>query len=314
MTATHRWTSEDMPELTGKIAIVTGANSGLGLEVSRALARKGAHVVLACRNLEKAGAAKADLERALPAASLEVMALDLADLASIRRFALAFSQQHPGLHILCNNAGVMAIPYRQTVDGFEMQFGVNHLGHFALTGLLIETILKTSEARIVTVSSMLHRAGRIDFDNLNGQKSYDKRAAYNQSKLANLLFAYELQRKFDACRAGALSVAAHPGYAATNLQFAGPEMAGSGWQKRAMALSNRLFAQNAAMGAWPILYAAVAPNVRGGDYFGPGNFMGMRGYPARVRSSEMSYNAALAQRLWSVSEALTGVHYEVLVT
>ena len=298
-----------MPDLTGRVAIVTGANRGLGSETTRALARKGALVVLACRDLERANAALERIRGDEPQAALEVLELDLASLASVRRFAESFAARYPALNILCNNAGVMALPYRQTADGFEMQFGTNHLGHFALTGLLLPHLLQAGDARIVTISSSYHRLGRMRFGDLNGRQSYGRWAAYAQSKLANLLFAYELQRKLEARGAEAISVAAHPGYAATELQLIGPRMEGSALRARLMGISNRLLAQSAAMGALPMLYAATAPGVRGGDYIGPAGFMQQRGHPKRTRSSPASYDRELAVKLWAVSEELTGVTY-----
>lgn len=313
MPTNNRWTVNDIPDQTGKIAVVTGANSGLGYEVVRGLAAKGAQVVLAARDKEKGEKALAALRKEFPAASLDLMLLDLADLASVRRFAEAFRQRYPALHILANNAGVMAIPYRQTVDGFEMQFGTNHLGHFALTGLLLPALLATDGARVVTTSSNLHRSGTINFSDLQGKDRYSPSRAYSQSKLANLLFAYELQRKFEEQGAKAISVAAHPGYSATNLQAAGPIMEGSRVKQGIMAFSNAVLAQSAAMGALPTLYAATAPEVHGGEYFGPGGPMEMRGYPKKVRSNEISYHKDLAETLWQVSEDLTGVHYSSFV-
>jgi NAD(P)-dependent dehydrogenase (short-subunit alcohol dehydrogenase family) len=235
------------------------------------------------------------------------MALDLADLRSVRSFADTLRARYDTLALLINNAGVMALPYRRTVDGFEMQFGTNHLGHFALTGLLLPAILATPRARVVTVSSGAHTNGSIDFDNLDGSKGYTPWRAYAQSKLANLLFAYELQRRFAAAGATALSVGCHPGWAATNLQAAGPRMAGARLRVRLMTIANRVLAQSAAMGALPILYAATAEGVNGCDYIGPTSWGGMRGYPGKVRSSARSYDVALARRLWQVSEELTGV-------
>ena len=227
MTDKRNWTAEDMPDLSGRVAAVTGANSGIGFETARGLARKGAHVVLASRDEAKGTAAMRELQSELPQASLELMTLDLADLSSVRSFAEAYLSSHDRLDILVNNAGVMAIPYRETADGFEMQFGTNHLGHFALTGLLLPVILDTPGARVVTVSSGLHRMGKIELGDLHGESGlqgkadYSKRGAYANSKLANLLFAFELQRRLDAVGSDVRSVAAHPGYAATNLQTAG---------------------------------------------------------------------------------------------
>ena len=311
MTKYDLWIEQNIPDLTGKVAVITGANSGLGFEAAKILAAKGAHVVLAVRDTEKGKQAAAEIKRAVPAASLEVLALDLASLASIRRFAEAFPAAHGRLDMLINNAGVMAIPRRVTADGFEMQFGTNHLGHFALTGLLLPLILKTPSSRIVTVSSGAHMFGKINFDDLQSERSYSKWGAYGQSKLANLLFAYELQRKLDAAGSGTISVAAHPGYASTNLQSVGPQMEGSKLGERTMSAANRVLAQSAAMGALPEVYAATSPDVRGGDYIGPDGFMGQKGFPQKVGSNSRSYDQRVAARLWAVSEELTGVSYTV---
>ena len=310
--AMHTWTIEDIPEQTGKLVVVTGANSGLGYQTAWALAGKGARVVLAVRDEEKGRAVAAAIQQAYPWAQLEVMALDLAELRSVRRFADTFRARYDTLALLINNAGVMALPYRRTLDGFEMQFGTNHLGHFALTGLLLPAILATPRARVVTVSSGAHTNGIVDFDNLDGSKGYKPWRAYAQSKLANLLFAYELQRRLAAAGATALSVGCHPGWAATNLQAAGPRMNGAQLRVRLITLANRALAQSAAMGALPILYAATAGRVNGCDYIGPTRWGGMRGYPGKVRSSPRSHDATLARRLWQVSEDLTGARYEVL--
>jgi NAD(P)-dependent dehydrogenase (short-subunit alcohol dehydrogenase family) len=309
---TKQWTVADMPNLSGKNVIVTGANSGVGYEAARAFAEKGAHVVFACRSRERAEEAAAELRQQNPELSIEIMILDLADLASVNDFAQQYNASHERLDILVNNAGLMAIPYRETTDGFEMQFGTNHLGHFALTGLLLDQLLGTKAARVVTVSSGLHRSGKLNFDDLQGTQRYDKRAAYSQSKLANLLFAYELQRKLATFGQVVISVGAHPGYSATNLQHVGPNMEESAIQRGIMTVANSLFAQSSEMGALPTLYAATAPDVNGCDYIGPGGFMNMRGYPVKERSSDASYDEADARRLWSVSEELTGVHYEAL--
>jgi NAD(P)-dependent dehydrogenase (short-subunit alcohol dehydrogenase family) len=309
MTA-NQWTSQDIPDQHGKLAVVTGGNSGIGYEAARELAAKGARVILAVRNAEKGQAAVAAIQRAHPGAAAEVMALDLSNLESIRGFAQLFRQRFEALPLLINNAGVMALPYRRTADGFEMQFGTNHLGHFALTGLLLPAILAAPNARVVAVSSGAHAPGQIDFDNLDGSKSYSAWRAYCQSKLANLLFAYELQRRFTAAGADAIAAGCHPGYAATNLQAAGPRMSGSRLGEQIGELGNRLFAQSAAMGALPTLYAATASDVHGCDYFGPMGLFGLRGAPGKARSSARSYDPVLAARLWQVSEQLTGVRYD----
>jgi NAD(P)-dependent dehydrogenase (short-subunit alcohol dehydrogenase family) len=311
--ASTQWTSNDIPNQRGKIVVVTGGNSGIGYEAALALAGKGAHVILAVRSAEKGQAAVTAIQRAHPGAAAEVMALDLSNLASVKRFAETFLARFEALPLLINNAGVMALPYARTADGFEMQFGTNHLGHFALTGLLMPAILATPGARVVVVSSGLHTSGVIDFDNLDGAKSYSAWRAYSQSKLANLLFAYELQRRFTAAGVAATVAGCHPGYAATNLQAAGPRMSSSRFGERVSELSNRLFAQSAAMGALPTLYAATAADVNGCDYIGPLGLLGMRGAPGKIKSSARSYDATLAAWLWQVSEQLTGVRYDLSI-
>ncbi len=308
----QHWTAADLPDLSGKTIVVTGANSGLGWESARALAGAGAHVVLACRDQDKGRAAEQRIRAAHPRASTELVPLDLASLADIRRAAAALRAAHPRLDVLLNNAGVMALPFRQTADGFEMQFGTNHLGHFALTGLLLEPLLATPGARVVTVSSGFHRLGAIRFDDPNWQRGYRRWPAYGQSKLANLLFAYELQRRLDAAGADVRSVAAHPGYAATNLQATGPRMQGSALLERLTNVGNALFAQSAAQGALPQLYAATAPAVRGGEYYGPDGVGEMWGHPTRVTSNARSLDRDAATRLWALSERLTGVGYDAL--
>jgi len=309
-TAPSRWTAADLPDLSGRLVVVTGANSGLGLQTARGLAQAGARVVMACRDLRRAQAAAETLRDESPAGALEVAALDLASLASVRDFAKGFAEREGCLDVLVNNAGVMAIPRRSTADGFEMQLGTNHLGHFALTGLLLGKLLAATAPRVVSVSSTAHRPGRIRFDDLQSERSYGKWRAYAQSKLANLLFSYELQRRAEAAGARLCAVACHPGYAATNLQFVGPRMEGASLMERVMALGNRLLSQSAAMGALPALYAAAAPDVAAGDYIGPDGFMENRGHPAKVRSSARSHDEASARRLWEESERLTGVVYD----
>jgi len=306
-----KWTADQIPDLGGKTIIVTGGNSGIGYEAVKQLARKGAQVVLACRDMEKARAAIASIASEQPRASVEAMALDLASLASVRSFAATFLAAHTTLDVLCNNAGVMALPYRKTADGFEMQFGTNHLGHFALTGLLLEPLLATPGARVVNVSSGAHRMGSIHFDDLQWERSYRRWGAYGQSKLANLLFTYELQRRCAAAGASLISVACHPGYAATNLQAAGPRMEGSTWMESLSEFANRVAAQSAAMGALPTLYAATA-DVHGGDYIGPDGFGELWGNPKKVQSNQRSHDTAAATKLWEVSEQLTGVRYTAL--
>jgi NAD(P)-dependent dehydrogenase (short-subunit alcohol dehydrogenase family) len=304
------WTESDIPSQAGKTIMITGANSGIGYEAARQLAAKGAQVLLACRDQTKGRQAANTIAAA--GGKVELVELDLADLASIRRCAEAVRGCYPALHVLCNNAGVMAIPHRTTKDGFEMQLGTNHLGHFALTGLLLDRLLSTPSARVVNVSSNAHKFGSMRWDDLQWQRSYRKWFAYCQSKLANLLFSYELQRRLDAAGAETISVACHPGYAATNLQAAGPRMQGSSIGESVMTFANRLFAQSAAQGALPTLYAATAPDVRGGDYIGPDGLGEQWGNPKKVQSNARSHDEQAQRRLWEISEQLTGAHYEAL--
>lgn len=290
------WTERDMPNMRGKVAIVTGANSGIGYETARALAQHGGTVIMACRNIDKANRAANQIRAFNPTGKLIVMPLDLADLGSVRQFAGKFKAEYDQLNLLINNAGIMIPPYDRTGHGFESQFGVNHLGHFALTGQLIDLLNNTPHARIVSVSSIAHRFGKIDFNDLNWQhRPYNAMQAYSQSKLANLLFTYELQRKLNGAGHNTIAVAAHPGYTATNLQG----------DTAMMNLMNRLFAQPQPMGALPTLYAATASDVQGGQYFGPSGVAEIGGNPERVKSNEQSHDLDTAQRLWTVSEALT---------
>ena len=304
MLPVREWTSENMPDQRGRVIVVTGANSGIGYEMARALAHKGATVVMACRS-EKKGADAADRIRdEQPRGDVEVMVLDLADLAAVQRFAGAFREKHGHLDRLINNAGVMRPPQRkETSDGFELQFGTNHLGHFALTGLLLDLMVRTAGSRVIAVSSLTHRAGRIHFDDLQSQRSYNAATAYSQSKLANLLFAYELQRRLEAAGSQTIVAAAHPGWTSTNLQR----------NYTLIRWLNPLLAQRPAKGARPALYAATAPGVAGGDYYGPSGFMELGGGPTRVGSSDRARDEAVAGKLWAVSAALTGVGYEELL-
>ena len=307
------WTADDMPAMDGKRVVVTGANSGIGFEGTKAFARAGATVVMACRSTERGERAASQVREAVPDATLDVRRCDLADLASVRDFAAGVRGTYDELHVLCNNAGVMAVPRSETDDGFETQLGVNHLGHFALTGHLLDRLVtSTGESRIITQSSGAHTMGEVDFADLHREGSYGKWEAYGQSKLANLLFAYELQRRLaDAGVEGTKSVACHPGYADTNLQYRGPEASGSRVRYGLMKVANTVFAQSAPKGALPMLYAATAPDVKGGDYYGPGGFLGMRGPPERQESSDASSDEDTAERLWAVSEELTGVGYDI---
>jgi NAD(P)-dependent dehydrogenase (short-subunit alcohol dehydrogenase family) len=297
------WDVQDIPDQSGRTAIVTGANSGLGLVTARELARAGASVVMACRNLDKGHAAVDEVRAAVPDAKVQLDELDLANLASVRAFADRFKAPHDGLDLLINNAGVMGTPRRRTADGFELQFGTNHLGHFALTTALLETMEGREDARVVTLSSTAHKMGRINFDNLNGDRHYFRWNAYGQSKLANLLFALELDRRLRAAGSTVRSLAAHPGYAATNLQSAGPPM----FDRLVMVASNALIAQSDEMGALPILYAATQPGLEGGTYVGPDGFQEQRGYPKLVQPSGRARDPETGRRLWEVSERMTAV-------
>jgi NAD(P)-dependent dehydrogenase (short-subunit alcohol dehydrogenase family) len=308
------WTAADIPDLSGRTAVVTGANSGLGYQTARQLAAHGADVVLACRDAKRGEDAMASISRAVPAASVEFAPLDLADLESVRGFAEAYAAAHPSLDILVNNAGVMAIPARLTADGFEMQFGTNHLGHFALTGRLLASLLARPGARVVTLSSLMAMMGRIHFDDLQAQRRYQRWSAYGQSKLANQLFAFELDRRARTRGLDLISVAAHPGYASTNLQAAGPKMAGRKLQARFMEAGNVIIGQSSSQGALPALYGATADGVAGGEYFGPRGLMGLRGQPKTIRLIRAGRDPEAANRLWEISEALTHVRYGQLDT
>lgn len=302
----EKWTAEQIPDQSGRIAVVTGANSGLGLATARALALAGGAVVLACRNLEKGTEAAAAIAATAPEVVVAVAELDLSSLASIRAFADRFSAEHEGLDLLINNAGVMAPPRAETADGFELQFGTNHLGHFALTGLLLGPMEGRDDSRVVTVSSTAHRYGKIRFDDLQGERGYGRWRAYCQSKLANVLFARELDRRLRAAGSTVSSMAAHPGYAATNLQSAGPPV----YERAVFAVANLVLAQSAEMGALSQLYAATRPYLDGGLFVGPDGFDEQRGYPRVVAPVKRGQDQATAERLWSVSEALAGVEYE----
>jgi NAD(P)-dependent dehydrogenase (short-subunit alcohol dehydrogenase family) len=302
-----KWNAGDIPDQTGRVAIVTGANSGLGLVTARELARAGAKVVIACRDTTKGDRAEAEIQAQVPGADLDVRALDLADLASVRGFVARLTGEHDSIDLLINNAGVMAPPRRLTVDGFESQFGTNHLGHFALTGLLLPTLMSAPKPRVVTLSSSAHRIGKMDFDDLQGERHYNNWRAYGQSKLSNLLFCFELARRATAAGTGLLSVAAHPGYAATNLQFAGPS---AFYEKAIMAVTNRVLAQSADMGALPTLYGATVADLPSGTFVGPEGFLEQRGHPHIVTAISRAYNESDWRRLWEISEEMTGVTYQ----
>jgi NAD(P)-dependent dehydrogenase (short-subunit alcohol dehydrogenase family) len=297
-----KWTADDIPSLTGTTAIVTGAGSGLGTITARELARAGARVIMAVRDTAKGERAAAAIRTDVPGAELTLRHLDLADLSSVRAFA---SEIEGPLDRLINNAGVMAPPRRLTADGFESQIGTNHLGHFALTGLLLEQLSAAPAPRVVTVSSGAHRIGTMRFDDLMWERGYNNWRAYGQSKLANLLFCFELARRAAQAGSPLRSLAAHPGYAATNLQFAGPTRF---YEKAMMTVTNHLIAQSAEMGALPSLYAAVA-DVPSGSFIGPDGFMEQRGHPKVVTAAGRAYDEAAWARLWEMSEQLTGVTF-----
>jgi NAD(P)-dependent dehydrogenase (short-subunit alcohol dehydrogenase family) len=315
------WTADRIPDLTGRRTVVTGANSGLGFHTALELARHGAAVTMTARDADKGAAARDAVLEALGTApgagSLTLAELDLADLASVHRFADGLEASGAALDVLVNNAGVMAIPRRTTVDGFEMQLGTNHLGHAALTLRLLPALVRAGRhdaaARVVTVSSTVHRRGRMNFDDLMGETRYDPWTAYGQSKLANLLFTSELQRRLDAARLPVAAYAAHPGYAATNLQAVGPRMSGSAMRERAMGWANRIFAQSAEAGALPSLYAATVPGLPPGSYIGPDGFFEQRGHPTVVDRSAAAKDESSAARLWEVTEDLVGVRFTDVV-
>ena len=304
------WTAADIGDLHGKVAVVTGGNSGLGYETALELAAHGAHSIIACRNPKKASSAVDRIKAARPDAKVETMALDLASLASVRSFSTALHQKVDKIDILVNNAGVMAIPRQTTADGFEMQFGTNHLGHFALTALLLDLLVASGAGRVINVSSTAHKLGRMTFDDLQREKKYGKWSAYGQSKLANLLFTSELQRRLEKAGLPVITAAAHPGYAATNLQFVGPQLEGSSFGATLTGWGNKLFGQSAAMGALPTLYASTAPDVKGNDFFGPDGFQEMHGYPKRVSRTAAAQSVEDARKLWERSLELTGVTYD----
>lgn len=306
------WNASDIPDQSGRSAVVTGANSGIGYVTARELARRGARVVLACRSEERGTRALDRLRAEVPSAQAEFRRLDLGDLGSVREFAQSYvGDGEGGLDLLVNNAGVMALPYRQTVDGFETQFGVNHLGHFALTGLLLPALLRTPGARIVTVSSAFHALANIDIGDLNSERDYRRWIAYGRSKTANLLFVHELARRLAATGSDVVAAAAHPGYAETNLQAAAPKMEGRKVVERVMWLGNRVVAQPAAKGALPSLYAATAPGVRPDSFTGP-RVLGWQGAPGRSWRAKWTLNDTASERLWEASEGLTGVRYAAL--
>jgi NAD(P)-dependent dehydrogenase (short-subunit alcohol dehydrogenase family) len=304
------WTAADIPDQSGRTVLVTGANSGLGLCSAEALAAKGAHVLLGCRDAAKGEAARSHVAAMATGRAPEVVALDLADLGSVRDAAQQVAGSVDRLDVLVNNAGVMGLPLHRTVDGFELQFATNHLGHFALTGLLLPVLSRTTAARVVTVSSNMHRVGRNDWSDPNWEhRRYLRWQAYGQSKLANLLFTRELARRAAAAGSSLVAVAAHPGHASTHLVPTSTEASRLGVVGRVVDAGNRLVAQSDSAGALPQLYAATMPDVFPGEYFGPDRFFQMRGHPTRVGSSAAARDDEAGRRLWELSEDLTGVTY-----
>lgn len=305
-----KWTASNIPAQSGRTALVTGANSGLGFDTALELARHGARVVLACRSKDKTEAAMAAIRAQVPEAQLEFLPLDLSDLASVRAAAAGFTARNQKLDLLINNAGIMAVPLARTRDGFEMQMGTNHLGHFAFAGPLLPLLQATPGARVVSLASLAHRwTRRMSLDDLNYEKDswYNKWDAYSKSKLANLLFTFELDRRLKAAGIPVTAVAAHPGYSATNLSNA--EIARSAVMGFILNAGNKIVAQPAHMGALPTLYAATSPDVQSADYIGPDGFNQVRGYPKKVGCRELARDPALAAGLWALSEKLTGVSY-----
>jgi NAD(P)-dependent dehydrogenase (short-subunit alcohol dehydrogenase family) len=306
------WRPALIPDLTGKRAIVTGGNSGIGRSAARELARCGTTVVLACRDTAKAETAKAGILKAAPNAAVEVAKLDLSDLASVRAFAAQELGRHVPLDILVNNAGRMVNKPETTKDGFELTIGGNHLGHFALTGLLLPAILAAPYARVVSISSVAHRSGKMDFDDLQStKKKYKAFAVYAQSKLANLLFGLELDRRFHKAGVRAASLVAHPGISRTGFVANGPGADNAIVHALADAVLS-VIGQDADHGAFPTLYAATAPEAHGGKFYGPGGFQEWFGFPVEARAAPQGLDEAAAAKLWTVSEQLTGVRYEAL--
>jgi NAD(P)-dependent dehydrogenase (short-subunit alcohol dehydrogenase family) len=305
----ERWTEADVGDQSGRVAVVTGGNSGIGFETARMLAACGMTVVLACRDLAKADQAAAQIAAGAPSAVATVR-LDLASLASVRKAAAELTERYPRLDLLINNAGVMTPPYGRTEDGFEMQIGTNHLGHFAFTGLVLDLLLEVPGSRVVTVSSLGHWAGRINFGDLQSERRYRRLRAYAQSKLANLLFTYELQRRLAAAGAPTIALAAHPGGARTHLGRHVPGMRQLMPTAHLTAISGRVV-QNAQMGALPVLRAATDPAASGGQYYGPDRVPGLTGHPVLARSSHRAGDVVVQRQLWAESERLTGVRYPV---
>jgi len=310
-TGSETWSNRDIGDLTGRVALVTGANSGIGYATAKALADHGAHVILACRNDDKGRRARDKLESELDRSSLELLHVDLADLVSVRRAAEVTLSEHARLDVLVNNAGVMGAPYRLTSDGFELQMATNHLGHFALTGLLFDRIVTTERSRIVTVSSHMHRVGRLVRADVAGVAPRNTWVTYGTSKLANLLFTAELSRRLDAAGLATLAVAAHPGWTRSNLAGSGAALGDSRVRRKLGRAAGTTFGQSAAAGALPILCAATSASVRSGQYIGAAHLFGLSGPPRVARPSRRARDEEAAAALWGASEELTGVRYSV---
>ena len=297
----EKWTTENIPNQNGRVVIVTGSSSGIGYETARILAEKQATVIIAVRNLEKGNAAADKIKSGIKDADLRILELDLANLESVKNFAENFKKNYSQLDLLINNAGVMIPPYSKTADGFELQLGTNHLGHFALTGQLLELLINTKSARIVNVSSSAHKTGSINFDDLNWEKrGYSGWKAYGDSKIANIYFTRELDKKLKENHLDLITTASHPGWTATELQR----------NSGIVEFLNKFFAQDISMGALPTLRAAIEKDLTGAEYFGPNGFMELRGYPVEVETNKLSKDEAIAKKLWEVSEELTGVKFE----
>jgi len=303
------WKSSEIADLRGKVCVVTGANSGLGYQTALQLASKNAKVIMACRNFGKAADSRQQILKARPDSEVEIMQVDLGDFDSVRHFANEFNEKYQKLDLLINNAGIGGFPFSKSKDGFETHFAINHLGHYLLTGLLMEALKTAPKARIVSVSSIMNRIGNHDFSDVNYEnRKYNKWHAYGRSKMANVLFSNELNRKLAKNNINAIAVTAHPGYSSTNFQEKGPQAFNSKLDELAMNVSNALFAQNEKMGALPVLYAACGSDIQGGDYVGP-SFFRLRGYPAKQKARGAAYDTVMAAKLWKLSEEMTGFQY-----
>ncbi len=304
----QHWTQQDIPDLTGKVVVITGANSGLGFESAKELARNGARVVMTARNLEKGERAQADILQELPDADLDLIQLDVGSLDSVRTFATKIKEKYDRLDILLNNAGLMAIPRQETADGFEMQLGVNHLGHFALTGLLLDVITKTPNARIHNVSSTANFMGEINFDDLMGEESYSRWGAYGQSKLANVFFTFELQKRLSAAGFDTMANVSHPGLVIGNLQANSMEQSGTWYEGIAYQFTRLFLARDISKGVQPMLFAMTSPDAKGSALYGP-QYIHHLGPVAEVKANDAAYDAEKLKRFWEISEELTGITY-----